>query len=205
MSELKYTKSGTPFINLIDAEGRTYGDFIFSSTTKTATGYKYICFTHRYDNQVATKSGKGTAARTKFVEVAVKDSYVFNMLLKRDSAGKKGVPSGMIPRRLAEWIIAVLGEFTMEGIFPFSAIKLLEPIVAELDINRILVTESERVRAAKKKIRLEKKQEKIVAKDRSEAEEKIMRDCVRIENCAGMKGELFTPPNSKAVKLLDIF
>jgi hypothetical protein len=202
MSELKYTKSGTPFINLIDAEGRTYGDFIFSSTTKTATGYKYICFTHRYDNQVATKSGKGTAARTKFVEVAVKDSYVFNMLLKRDSAGKKGVPSGMIPRRLAEWIIAVLGEFTMEGIFPFSAIKLLEPIVAELDINRILVTESERVRAAKKKIRLEKKQEKITAKDRSEAEEKIMRDSVRIENRDGVE---FTPSNSKAVKLLDIF
>jgi hypothetical protein len=127
------------------------------------------------------------------------------MLLKRDSAGKKGVPSGMIPRRLAEWIIAVLGEFTMEGIFPFSAIKLLEPIVAELDINRILVTESERVRAAKKKIRLEKKQEKIVAKDRSEAEEKIMRDSIRIENSTGMKGELFTPPDYKAVKLSDIF
>jgi hypothetical protein len=95
----------------------------------------------------------------------------------------------------------------MEGIFPFSSIKFIEPIVAELDIEAVLVTESERVRAAKKKVRLEKKQEKIDAKDRSDAEEKIMRDSVRIENSAGMKGELFTPPDykAKAVKLSDIF
>jgi hypothetical protein len=190
---------------LEDAEGHFYGDFIFSNTTKTSTGYKFICFTHRYDNPVATKSGKGNAARTKFVEVAVNDSYVFNMLLKRDSAGKKGVPSGMMPRRLADWIIAVLGEFTIDGIFPFSAIKLIEPIIAELDINQVLVTEAERVRAAKKKIRLEKKQEKIAVKDREDADEKILRDSIRIENSTGMKGELFTPPDYKPIKLTDIF
>ena len=201
MSELNYTKTGTPFIHLVDAEGKTYGDFIFSNITKTDKGYKYICFTHRYDNQVATKSGKGDKARTKFVEVAVAESYVFNMLLKRDSAGKKGVPSGMIPRRLAEWIIAVLGEFTMDGVFPFHAIKNLEPIIAELDINAVLVTETERVRAAKKKVRLEKKQEKIAAKDREVADEKIMRDCIRTEREDGE----FTPYKSKPVKLSDIF
>ena len=180
MSELKYSGAGTPFIQLIDAAGKTYGDFIFSRATAKKDGYKYICFSHRFVDQVATKSGSGKNARTKFVEIAVNDSYVFNMKLKRDSAGKKGVPSGMIPRRLAEWIKAVLSEFTIDDIFPFHAIKLLEPIIAELDIDQVLVTETERVRAAKKKIRAEKKQAKLDAEDMAEADEKVMQHCIRL-------------------------
>ena len=183
MSELKYSKNGIPFIHLIDAEGKTYGDFIFSRiTAKKGKGYKYICFTHRYTDQVASKTGKGDKARTKFVELDINDSCVFNMELKRDEAGKKGVPSGWMPRRLIDWVKAVLSEFTMDGIFPFDSIKALEPIIAEMDIEAILVTEAEMVRAAKKKARLQKKQEKLDAEDKAKAEEKVLCDITRADN-----------------------
>lgn len=199
MSELKYSKNESPFIHLVDGSGKTYGDFIFSRVTAKREGYKYICFSHRYIDQVATKSGSGKNARTKFVEIAVNDSYVFNMKLKRDEAGKKGVPTGMLPRRLADWIKAVLSEFTIDDIFPYNAIKFLEPIIAELDIDQVLVTEAERVRAAKKKIRQEKKQAKLDAADQDDADEKVMRDCVRTN--IGKSGT----PKRKTQKLSDIF
>jgi hypothetical protein len=175
MSELKYSKTGIPFIHLVDAAGKTYGDFIFSNMTKTETGYKYICFTHRKIDMVATKSGKG---KSNFVEVATNDSYVFNMVLKRDEAGKKGVPQGMMPKRLSDWIRAVISEFTIDGIFLFSDIKFLEPIIADLDIDIVLVTESERVREANKKARHQKKLDKIAAVDQEQADEKVMGECI---------------------------
>jgi hypothetical protein len=200
MSELKYSKGGSPVIHLIDAAGKTYGDFIFSRVTAKKDGYKYICFSHRYIDQVATKTGKGDKARTKFFEIAISDSYVFNMELKRDEAGKKGVPTGMMPRRLADWIKAVLSEFTMDGLFPFADIKELEPIIAELDIDAILVTEAELVRAAKKKARQQKKQDKIAAADQADADEKVMRDCIQTGLRPGIQAEI-----KKSVNLSDIF
>jgi hypothetical protein len=200
MSELTYTATKMPVINLVDSAGKNYGNFSFSRVTATSAGYKYLCFSHRYTDQVATKSGAGKNARTKFVEIAVNDSYVFNMKLKRDGAGKKGVPSGMLPRRLADWIKAVLSEFTIDDIFPFDAIKYLDPIIAELDIEAVLVTEAERVRAAKKKAREQKKLDKVAAQDQLDADEKVMQGCIR----NGIEpGSLHTL--HKSINLTDIF
>ena len=179
MSELCYTTSGTPFIKLVDDADKEYGTFIFSKITSTSKGYKYLCFTHRYTNQIATKHGKGNAARTKFAAVDVADSYVFNMRLKRDDAGKKGVPQGMMPRRLADWIIDTLDEFLVDGIFPYSRIPALEPIFAALDIDKVIVTDAQRKRKANAAKRLQKKKDALAKKEMAEVEEKIIRDDYR--------------------------
>ena len=203
MSELQYSKTGTPFIHLEDHEGKTYGNFIFSNMTKTAIGYKYICFHHRYTDMVATKTGKGSLARTKFVQCEVNDSYTFNMLLKRDESGKKGVPQGIMPKRLLDWMKALIAEFTTEGIFPFASIKDLEPIIAELDIDSVLVTDSDRVREANKKLRAEKREAKFQADEKAKIEEKIIQDDYRgIARGDAIKAEAI---KKKIVPLSEIF
>jgi len=179
MSELKYSNNGTPYIELIDDNGRTYGTFIFSTLTSTDAGFKYVVFTHRYTHQVVTKKGKGDKSTHTFTEVAVNDSSVFNFKMKRSEDGIKGVPQGMLPRRLVDWMISLFDEFAVDGVIPHSSIKLMEPIVAELNIEEVLVTEVERVRKAKKKAREQKKLDKIAAADRANAEERIMQDDYR--------------------------
>jgi hypothetical protein len=174
MSELKYSKTHSPYIELVDAEGKTYGTIIFSRITSTSAGYKYFCFTHQYTNSVVSKTGKGDNARSRITEVDVNESCTFNMKMKR--AGKSGVPQGMIPRRLVDWIVALFSEYTVDGIMPYDAIPAIGLIVAEMDIDKILVTDCERVRAAKKKIRVEKVQAKLAAEDKAEIEEQIIRD-----------------------------
>jgi len=182
MAELKYSKKGTPYIELTDEAGDTYGTFIFSTLTSTDAGYKYVVFTHRYTNQVVTKKGKGDKSTHTFTEIAVNDSSVFNLKMKRSEDGIKGVPQGMLPRRLVDWMIVLFDEFTVDGVIPHSAIKLMEPIVADLNIDEVLVTVVERVRKAKAKARLEKKMAKLDAQERAKMEEKIMQDDFRENN-----------------------
>jgi hypothetical protein len=119
MSEIRYSKSGTPFIHLVDAEGKTYGDFIFSAMTATKAGYKYLCFSHRHSQ-------------------SVNESYVFNLKLKRDTAGKKGVPHGMLPTPLIKWFRKLFAQVQVDGVIPFSAINEMEPLIADLDIDLVI-------------------------------------------------------------------
>lgn len=202
MSELKYSGSGTPFIELVDVEGKTYGNIIFSRITSTEAGYKYVCFTHRYTNQVCSKKGKGPNAKSTFTEVVVNDSFTFNLKFKRDEEGKKGVPQGMMPRRLVEWLIALFADYSLDGILPHSAIPGIAGDIAELDIDAVLVTEVERVRKAKAKVRKQKKLDKIAAADQADREEKIMQEC----NMRDFKnGKVEVKPLKNTVNLSDIF
>jgi hypothetical protein len=146
MSELKYSTSGLPFIELRHEE-EDYGNLIFSRTTQTVNGYKYLCFTHRYVDNVKIKKGKGH----DYAKIQVNDSCIFNMKMKRDEAGIRGVPQGAIPRRLVDWIIATFKPFLIDDtIFPFSAIKELEPIIEAMDIDKILETKLKRAYKSKK-------------------------------------------------------
>lgn len=146
MAELKYSTSGLPYIELTQ-EDEDYGTLIFSRSTQTVNGYKYICFTHRYVDSVKIKKGKGH----DFFKTEVKDSYIFNMRMKRDEAGIRGVPTGTMPRRLVDWIIATFKPFLIDGgvVMPFSAIKKLAPIIEAMDIDKIIDTKIKR--AYKKK------------------------------------------------------
>jgi hypothetical protein len=176
MSELNYSKTRIPYIELVDVDGKTYGKIIFSRITSTSAGYKYIVFTHRYTNSVASKTGKGITARTKFVDLDVNESYTFNMKMKRDGAGKSGVPQGMMPRRLVNWLVDLFSEYTVDGIMPYDAIPAMGPAIAEMDIDKIIVTDDDRVREAKKKAKAEKILARIAAEDKAEIEEQIIRD-----------------------------
>lgn len=194
MSEIKYSTGGTPYIELTEGD-KNYGKIVFSKLTSVDTGYKWICFSHRYTNQVVSKKGKGKKATHTFTELLVNDSYVFNMKMKRSEDGKKGVPQGMMPRRLVDWLIALFAEFTIDDIMPFSAIKHLEPIIADLNIEEVLVSEVERVRKAKAKIRKQRKLDKIAAEDRAKVEEKIIQDDYRENNGVARKAKHMTTVN----------
>jgi hypothetical protein len=141
---LDYSRNGVPFIEL-KQDDEDYGTLIFSSITKTDAGYKYMCFSHRYEDQVKIKKGNGY----EFVKMEVNDSFVFNMRMKRDEAGIRGVPTGTMPRRLVDWIIATFDPFLIDGVMPFSAIEKLRPILETANIDKILDTKIKR--AYKKK------------------------------------------------------
>lgn len=202
--DLKKSGTGTPYIDLIDSEGQEYGKLIFSKITATEAGYKYLCFTHRFTNQVVAKKGKGDKSTHTFTNVDVNDSYTFNMLMKRDGEGIKGVPQGMMPRRLVDWIIATIGAYTTdEGIFPYSEIEKLKWEIAEVDILDVLVTDGERVKAAKKAARLAKKAAKVEAADKANLEEKVMRDETLKEHYSN---EIAAPvTNKETVNLMELF
>jgi len=151
MSELKYSESKLPYIELttegtIDHSG-DYGMLIFSRTTQTSDGYKYICYTHTYTDLVKVKKGSGYDMH----KMTVKDSYIFNMKMKRDAEGIRGVPQGTIPRRLVDWIIAMFNPFLIDDVLPFSAIEQLRPIIEGMDIPTILDTKVKRAYKRKKK------------------------------------------------------
>lgn len=138
MPELKRSSSGLPYIDL----GEDYGKIIFSRTTQTQEGYRYICFSHRYVDMVKIKKGKDGYDLHK---MEVNDNYIFNMMMKRDDAGIKGVPNGTIPRRLVDWLKATFEPFLIENnIMPFSAIEKLKPIVNGMNVDSILETKIKR-------------------------------------------------------------
>lgn len=137
MPELKRSSSGIPYIEL----GEDYGKIIFSRTTQTQSGYKYICFSHRYHTEVKIKKGAGYEMH----KMEVNNSFVFNMLMKRDDAGVKGVPTGTIPRRLVDWLKATFEpHLTEDNVLPFSAIEQLRPIINGMNVDKILETKVKR-------------------------------------------------------------
>lgn len=152
--KLLYSKTRLPYIELTTDAGDNYGTLIFSRSTQTDFGYKYMSFTHRHRAPVKIKKGKGY----EMVEMEVNDSFVFNMRMKRDEAGIRGVPTGTIPRRLVDWIIATLDPFLVDGIMPFSQIENLKPVIEAADIDKILETVVKRKYTKKKKKKKAKKE-----------------------------------------------
>jgi hypothetical protein len=159
--QLNRTSSDIPYIDLTDGIN-DYGQLIFSNSTKTAAGFKYICFSRRYDDVVVISKGKGKNKRHDTMTTSKMDSYVFNMRFKRDAAGRKGVPNGMLPRPLVKWLIDTFEPFLNEdGVFPFNRIDELAEIIEAANINALVETSAEK---AKRK-RREKKMKKEIKKE----------------------------------------
>ncbi len=118
MISLNYSQpKNKPFINLGE-----YGMLIFSDMTKTKKGYKYMAYARRYIKSVPVKTKSGR----QFKEVEQNESYVFNMHLKRNAAGNKGVPKGTIPRPLVKKLLSIIEPLLIENTYlPFDEIKLL--------------------------------------------------------------------------------
>ena len=132
-----------------------YGRLTFSDMTATRDGWKWLTYSRVYIEKIAMKASDGT--RT-YRDVEERDSHVFNMQLKRDSEGKKGVPRGTIPIKLTKWLQDSIGELCDGDIFPYRNIEKLKSKIEKTNFKSVL---------AKKK----KKQRKRLTKKEKAAQE----------------------------------
>ena len=117
MAELKYSKSGTPYIET--PEGR----LIFSSSLKTKQGYKW--FTYSYTDIESVPVGNGRS-----VTVSLRDSTCFD----RSSQ----LPVKALPAELKNKLKTIFNSLMdEEGYISFENISLLEDILKNTDFEEI--------------------------------------------------------------------
>jgi hypothetical protein len=100
MIEFKFSTSGSPVIVLGDL-----GSLIFSNLTyHPQKGYKYLCFSHDYDDIVHVKKG----GERRFIKTKTHDTYTCNMRLERKakthSTKAVGLPHKALPGRMKDYI-----------------------------------------------------------------------------------------------------
>lgn len=150
--EIKRSTSGMPYLELLDNEGNYYGKLIFSKSTATETGYRFLCFNHKYTDVIVIKRDKSEGGRNKTLEVDTYDSFTFNMDFKRDEEGLKGVPNGMIPRRIVDHLRKIFKEFlTDDMVMPYHKMNDLEEALEKIDLDDLLKTPIRRKRKKTKK------------------------------------------------------
>ena len=117
MAELKYSKSGTPYIETPN------GRIIFSSSLKTKKGYKWFTYSH-YSNDVIDV-GAGQA-----IVVSTRDSTAFD---KDFQLSAKTLPIEL-KTKLKTIFNSLMDE---EGYISFENISLLKDILKNTDFEEI--------------------------------------------------------------------
>jgi hypothetical protein len=127
-----------------------HGRLIFSEMTKTPEGYRFLAYGRNYVQAIAVRKSDGSRA---YHEVYQRDSQVFNLKMKRDSAGTKGVPRGSIPQKLTDWLIKTFDEFAEGEIIPYYNIPKLKEKINSTNFTKVLAKRKPK----KKKIKKRKK------------------------------------------------
>lgn len=136
------TQSGKHIIEMGE-----FGRLVFSDMTKTHDGYRYLIYGKDYIEQVALKRSDGSR---EFREVEQRESCVFNLQMKQDKAGLKGVPHDTIPRKLVSWFIDIFAELSDGKCFPYKNIQKLKSKIEKTNFDKVL---TKKVLKKKKKIR----------------------------------------------------
>jgi len=117
MAELKYSKSGTPYIET--PEGR----IIFSSTLKTKRGYKWFTYSHQFSDNVSVGNGRK-------VEVSTRDSVSFDKDFQ--------LPAKAFPIVLKTKLKTIFNSLMDDqGYISFENVSLLEDILKNTDFEEI--------------------------------------------------------------------
>lgn len=135
MIELKFSDKDVPFIDMGE-----YGRLSFSSITSHPTkGYKYVCFSRHYEDNIRIKKKVRGELVERFVSTSGRDATTLDMNLQR-SVGrvKKGFHRGMIPQRLGEWLRKKLKPYLVNGYFPYNRLGDLKLFLAKQDVEEIL-------------------------------------------------------------------
>lgn len=147
------TKSGKHVIEMGE-----FGRLVFSDMTKASAGYRYLIYGKDYIEKVALKRSDGSR---EFREVEQRESCVFNLQMKQDKNGTKGVPNGTIPRKLVKWFVDIFDELSDGENFPYKNIEKLKSKIEKTNFNKVL---SKKIpKKKKKKIRKKLTREQIKA------------------------------------------
>jgi hypothetical protein len=125
-----------------------FGRLVFSDLTKTNSGYRYLIYGKDYIERIPMKRSDGLR---EYRKVSQRESCAFNLQMKQDKAGVKGVPHGTIPRKLVSWFIDTFAELSDDGEhFPFKNIEKLKSKIEKTNFNKVL---ARKIPKKKKKIR----------------------------------------------------
>ena len=124
-----------------------FGRLVFSDMTKTNSGYRYLIYGKDYIEQIPMRKRDGSR---EYRGVSQRESCVFNLQMKQDKAGVKGVPHGTIPRKLVSWFIDTFAELSDGEHFPYKNIEKLKSKIEKTNFNKVL---AKKVPKKKKKIR----------------------------------------------------
>lgn len=134
--KFNYSENGIPVITIGE-----FGSLIFSNLTSHPTkGYRYICYSHSYDDMIGIKN---TTGRRKTVAVPTSESFVVNMYLerkKKTSTSKAiGLPHRALPGRMKDYLKKVmLPLIDDEGYMSYDNIEKLKRKLHGKDIQKIL-------------------------------------------------------------------
>jgi hypothetical protein len=117
MAELKYSTSGTPYIET--PEGR----IIFSSSLKTRKGYKWFTYSHQFSDHVGIGNGRK-------VEISTRDSVAFDKDFQ--------LPAKAFPIELKTKLKTIFNSLMDDqGYISFENVSLLEDILKNTDFEEI--------------------------------------------------------------------
>ena len=117
MAELKYSKSGTPYIET--PEGR----IIFSPSLKTKKGYRWFTYSHQFSNNVSVGIGRK-------VTVSTRDSVAFDRTFQ--------LPAKALPIDLKTKLKTIFNSLMdKDGYISFENVSLLEDILKNTDFEKI--------------------------------------------------------------------
>lgn len=146
-----YSSSGIPIITL-----GNLGSFTFSKiTSHPVKGFKFLCFSHSYDDAIVIKDRNGGERTTL---VPTQDSYTVNMNLERKpkthNAKASGLPHGVLPSRMKDFMKKSLKPYTDdEGYIHFNDVELIKKKIEGKEIDKIL----DKVQKKRKKKKPKKK------------------------------------------------
>ena len=119
--------------NVIDLDD--YGRLVFSDLTATSQGYRWLTYNKEYIEILQVKQGDGSRREVKIDQ---RESHVFNFKMKRDAAGKLGVPRGTIPVKLVNWLVSTFDELTDGEVFPYKNIENLKSKIEKTNFEKML-------------------------------------------------------------------
>ena len=149
--EFDYSSSGIPIIILGDLGTLTFSKI----TSHPDKGYKFLCFSHYYDDVIKIRDKNGGERSTV---VPTNDSYTVNMNLERKpkthNAKASGLPHGVLPSRMKDFMKKSLKPYTDdEGYIHFNDIELIKKKIEGKEIEKIL----DKVQKKRKKKKPKKK------------------------------------------------
>lgn len=147
--QFKYSNKGTPYIQI-----GYMGKLIFSKiTSHPEKGYKFMCFSHQYIDNISIKN---TTGKRKIVKVPTNESYTTNMYLQRESKNgnkkPKGLPHNTLPGRMKDYLKKIFNSLLdEEGYLPYEKIDILKKKIHNKNIKTILSKVQKKRKSRKKK------------------------------------------------------
>ena len=125
--ELKYSNSGTPYIDLEN------GVLIFSKITEhPKKGFKFLVFQSRQVNSVCVSGAK--AKKKKYTKMSEDIGFTINMNFKRESSGKEeGIPKNarFCLSKITEKILKrIFSKLVIDGYFPRKSLSSLDEMLS---------------------------------------------------------------------------